>query len=183
MKKLFIPIVLGTAREGRHSEKVAKFIFEEVSKSAEIETEILDVRDYLLDATVATWQHSPRTKPWQDKMNAMDALIIVMPEYNHGYPGELKMVFDQALHEYEHKPVILAGVSVGDFAGVRVVENFLPVITKVGMVFCTALYYPRVPEIFHNNGEIQQREKLEKRVQDAFEKLMKYTRALEVLRK
>ena len=32
MAKLFIPVVLGTAREGRQSEKAARFVFEELQK-------------------------------------------------------------------------------------------------------------------------------------------------------
>lgn len=32
-KKLYIPIILGTAREGRHSEKVAKFMLKETLKA------------------------------------------------------------------------------------------------------------------------------------------------------
>ena len=137
----------------------------------------------MLGATIATWEHNPKTKPWQDKMQKMDALIIVTPEYNHGYPGELKMVFDQALHEYTHKPVILSGVSNGDFGGVRVVENFLPVVTKVGMVMTKALYYPRAPELFDENGDIRDKEIHEKRVKEALEQLISYAHALEVLRK
>lgn len=38
-------------------------------------------------------------------MTRADGLVIVAPEYNHGYPGALKSVLDLLLKEYIHKPV------------------------------------------------------------------------------
>ena len=43
-RPLFIPIILGTARQGRQSEHVANFILSEMKKRPEIETELIDVR-------------------------------------------------------------------------------------------------------------------------------------------
>ena len=51
MNKLFIPIVLGTAREGRESEKVARFVFGEISKNESLITQFVDVRDFLFGKT------------------------------------------------------------------------------------------------------------------------------------
>jgi NAD(P)H-dependent FMN reductase len=61
-------------------------------------------------------------------------LIIVAPEYNHGYPGMLKHALDSNLKEYIHKPVGLCGVSAGGFGGTRVVESLLPVMRELGLV-------------------------------------------------
>ena len=47
-----------------------------------------------------------------------DALIIVAPEYNNGYPGVLKNALDYLLPEYERKPIGIVTVSAGGF-GVR----------------------------------------------------------------
>lgn len=52
--KLFIPVILGTGREGRRSEKVARFVFDEAGKHPDIETELLDVGDFRLPATDRT---------------------------------------------------------------------------------------------------------------------------------
>src|SRR5262249_20976838 len=69
-----------------------------------------------------------------DLMNRADALVIVAPEYNHGYCGLLKHVLDSCLKEYIHKAVGIVGVSAGPFGGTRVIENLLPVVRELGLV-------------------------------------------------
>ena len=39
---LFIPVILGTARQGRESEHAARFIFERTKSRAGVETELID---------------------------------------------------------------------------------------------------------------------------------------------
>jgi NAD(P)H-dependent FMN reductase len=67
-------------------------------------------------------------------MNRADALVIVSPEYNHGYPGLLKHVLDSCLQEYIHKAVGVVGVSAGPFGGTRGIQDLLPVLRELGLV-------------------------------------------------
>ena len=48
-----ITVILGTAREGRKSDKVSNFVVEELKKNAEIDITLVDVKDYPMDATIA----------------------------------------------------------------------------------------------------------------------------------
>ena len=41
---IFIPVILGTPRQGRMSEHVANFVVNEVAKQDGVETELIDVR-------------------------------------------------------------------------------------------------------------------------------------------
>jgi NAD(P)H-dependent FMN reductase len=129
---LFIPVILGTARQGRMSEHVAKFLHAEVSKHPGVETELIDIRDLKLATDDAGEQiKDPRFSATVDRA---DALVIVAPEYNHGYPGLLKHALDSNLKEYIHKAVGICGVSAGSFGGTRVIENLLPVMRELGLV-------------------------------------------------
>lgn len=132
-KNFFIPVVLGTAREGRQSEKVAKAIFDILKERDDIEPELIDVKDYIHGHTIPPWEDNDKTKPWRDIVKRADGFIIVVPEYNHGYPGELKMLLDQELKAYDSKPVVVCTVSRGGFGGVRVFENLLPVFHELGL--------------------------------------------------
>src|SRR5215471_11396729 len=111
-RPLSIPVILGTTRKGRMSSHAAQFIFEEVRNRDDVVTELIDIAKLNLvvdDAGEAI--KDPRFS---------EAMIIVTPEYNHGFPGLLKHVLDSCLKEYIHKAAGIVGVSAGPFGGARV---------------------------------------------------------------
>lgn len=132
VRPLYIPVILGTARKGRASESVARFMLGEVRKREGVETELIDIRD--LDLSTDDEGEAVKDARFSELMNRADALVVVVPEYNHGYPGLLKHALDTNLKEYIHKAVGLCGVSAGGFGGTRVVENLLPVLRELGLV-------------------------------------------------
>src|SRR2546423_12902200 len=116
-KPLYIPLLLGTARQGRRSEHVANFVLSEMKKRPEIETELIDVRQLKMRLDDAG--ETMKDPEFAKKMTRADGLAIVTPEYNHGYPGLLKHALDMCLEEYVHKVVGLVGVSAGTLRGAR----------------------------------------------------------------
>jgi NAD(P)H-dependent FMN reductase len=150
---LYLPVILGTPRQGRQSEFVAQFIVEQISTREEIETELIDIRTLAIainDAGEAVKEPS-----FTAAMERADGLIIVAPEYNHGYPGLLKHVLDTCLKEYIHKAVGICGVSAGPFGGTRVIQNLLPVMRELGLV--TIFYdlnFGNVQSLFDESGKL-----------------------------
>jgi NAD(P)H-dependent FMN reductase len=167
---MYVPIILGTGREGRQSEKVARFILSE-AKSAGFESEILDVRDYrqmATDKTVTT----PLAKAYSEKIRKASGIIIVAPEYNHGYPGELKMMLDLLYQEYFGKPLGVCGVSSGPLGGARVVEQLRLVAVELRMQnMREALYFSSVQDQFDDSGAIKDKEAWGRRTKKFFEEL------------
>lgn len=152
MKKLFIPILLGTAREGRVSEKVARYVLEEITALNTFDVELVDVRDFLFGKTV---KYSQETNLWKDIMTKADGLIIVSPEYNHGIPGELKILIDSLDKEYAKKPVAIIGVSSGKLGGSRMAEALLPTLVTLGMVpISPAVLFPVAQNLFGEDEQI-----------------------------
>jgi NAD(P)H-dependent FMN reductase len=152
-KPLFIPVILGTVRKGRASENVAKFVFGEVRKREGVETELIDIRDLNLSNTDAG--QAVKNAQFSETVLRADGLILVVPEYNHGYPGLLKHVLDSNLKEYIHKAVGVCGVSAGGFGGTRVIENLLPVLRELGLV--TIFWdgnFSHSQKLFDSNGKI-----------------------------
>jgi NAD(P)H-dependent FMN reductase len=131
-RPIFIPVILGTVRKGRASEAVARFVVEEIRKRDGVETELVDIRDLNFPTTDAG--EAIKDAGFSATVARADALVIVTPEYNHGYPGMLKHVLDTNLKEYIHKAVGICGVSAGGFGGTRVIENLLPVLRELGLV-------------------------------------------------
>jgi NAD(P)H-dependent FMN reductase len=131
-RPLFIPVILGTVRKGRASENVAKFVLEETRKREGVLTELIDIRDIPLAMDDAG--EAIKDSGFSNAVSRADALVLVVPEYNHGYPGMLKHLLDTNLKEYVHKAVGVCGVSAGGFGGTRVIENLLPVLRELGLV-------------------------------------------------
>jgi NAD(P)H-dependent FMN reductase len=105
---------------------------ERIALRAGIETELIDVAKLPISTDDAG--ESAKDPTFADAMNRSDALVLVAPEYNRGYPGLLKHVLDTNLKEYIHKAVGVVGVSTGIFGGARMIENLLPVLRELGLV-------------------------------------------------
>lgn len=158
---MYLPVILGTARIGRQSEKVARFVFDQL-KSKNIDTEILDVRDYRLPATDGSGQ-SDLAQKLAKKITKSSAIIIVTPEYNHGYPGELKMMLDLLYKEYFGKPVAFCGVSRGEMGGVRAVEQLRLVAIELHLIPVRhAVYFSNVEQLFDKYNQVKDKSFLKK---------------------
>src|SRR5688572_12264988 len=141
--KLFIPILLGTSRKNRESKNVARWVHGKMEGRDEIETQFFDVRDFDLPQDHYGQEVKDRFPEWRDAVIKADGLVIVTPEYNHGYPGVLKSVLDLLLKEYIHKSVALVGVSAGPWGGTRVIESMVPMVRELGLaVTFTDLNFP-----------------------------------------
>ncbi len=135
-----IQVIIGATRQGRFGDKPAKIIFEDLKKIADVEAELLDLRDYPLpffDEPVSpnfiTEPYSnPQVAKWTKKIAEADAYIIVTPEYNHGYPAVLKNAIDYVGKEWNNKPI--AFVSYGAVAGgTRAVQQLRQVVVDLQM--------------------------------------------------
>ena len=105
MQKLHIPVIVGTTRPGRQSLPVAKFIFEIISKMDSVTTELVDPKDFNMPFDGNDKENKdPKYTAITEKA---DGFFIVVPEYNHSFPGTLKRLLDSELKNYIHKPVAL----------------------------------------------------------------------------
>lgn len=183
MAKLFIPILLGSSREGRRSEHAAHFVLEQAKKFDGFETELLDVRDFVKVPTTEVALPEAESKRWGEIMSRADGLIIVSPEYNHGYPGELKLMLDQLYEEYNRKPVGICGVSSGAVGGARMTQALRIVAIELQMVpMRSAVYFSNAKELFDEAGKIKEEEAYTKRLQKLFGEIVWYAEALKSAR-
>lgn len=177
MDKPRITILLGTARSERRSEKVAQYLFKKIKDNEDIEVRLTDVKDYVTTATIPPWENNPISEPWRRIVQDTDAFILVFPEYNHSFPGELKIVLDFELDKYMNKPVFMTGVSKSNFGGARAVESLLPVLAELGLrIVPFPLYFPNVADLFEKNeSEIDEiyKEKIEKSLNKLIEAIDK----------
>jgi NAD(P)H-dependent FMN reductase len=153
--KIVIPLLLGTNRQNRASESAAKWVFSKMKERRDIETLYFDVRDFDLPRDDYGTGIAHLFPEWRDAIVKADALVIVTPEYNHGYPGTLKSVLDLLLKEYIHKAVAFVGVSATPSGGTRVIEAMVPMVRELGLVVTfTDLHFPKISTKFDPDGNL-----------------------------
>jgi NAD(P)H-dependent FMN reductase len=170
--KLLLPVLLGTNRKKRNSVLAAKWLVGEMEKRPEIETRLFDASDFALPHDDYGQELKGLFPEWRDTIIQADGLVIVTPEYNHGYPGSLKAVLDLLLREYVHKAVAFVGVSAGPWGGTRVIEAMVPMVRELGLaVTFSDLNFPFVQKTFDPEGKLLDRA-FEKRAKDFLDELV-----------
>ena len=125
-----VSVIVGSTREGRFSEKPAKWILQHLRKRKGVDARLLDLRDFPMPffdqpATPATpgrpdFEHDVVQK-WTAAIAESDGFVFVTPEYNYGPPAVLKNAIDWVYPEWRRKAVCF--VSYGNAGGARGVQQ------------------------------------------------------------
>jgi NAD(P)H-dependent FMN reductase len=178
-----ILVILGSTREGRIGDKVARWVMRKLDARTELEFELVDLRDYPLP--VYDGPSGDRPKPvvrrWVDKVAAADGYIIVTPEYNHGYPAALKSALDHAYREWNRKPIAFVSYG-GHAAGYRSVEQLRQVAVELQLVPIREQVGIQAPwAAFDEDGELT-RPGAEEALRQMVDDLLWWARALQQAR-
>ena len=111
-------ILLSSARPNRVGEKVAQWV--SASADGRFEIDLIDLREVALpsfDEPSSPKSGAEKTtdhgRSWAERIAALDAIVILTPQYNGAYPGALKNAIDFLFHEWENLPTILVGYGWG----------------------------------------------------------------------
>jgi NAD(P)H-dependent FMN reductase len=132
-----IGIIIGSTREGRFGEKPAHWIHAIAEQRTDLDFELIDLRDHPLpffnEPMSPAWApvKNEAAQRWADKLAALDGLIVVTPEYNHGPSAVLKNAFDYAYKEFIRKPIGFVGY--GGVGAARAVEQLRLVAIELQM--------------------------------------------------
>lgn len=137
MKK--IKIILGSSREGRNGKKVADWFMSQVeSYKDKLEFELLDLADWPIPFFDNPVSPAMGGKPsgivvdWAKKIAEAEGIILITPEYNHGYSAVLKNALDVIYKEWNYKPVSFVSYG-GVSGGIRAVEQLKQVVLELKM--------------------------------------------------
>src|SRR5215470_644499 len=176
-RPLYIPVILGTPRQGRFSAHVARFVTAELARREGVETGLIDICS--LQVPIDGAGEDIKLPEFSATAARADGLVLVVPEYNHGYPGLLKHVLDTNLKEYIHKAAGICGVSAGGFGGTRVIEALLPVMRELGLV--TIFWdgnFSGAQQLFNEAGNMKDRAAHEKRMHKFLRELIWMSKVL-----
>ena len=157
-----LAIVIGSVREGRQSDKLAKWVADEAGKLADVE--IVDLKDYpmpFMEETISPRynperQPKPEVKRWLDKIVEFDGYVFVTPEYNRSTSAVLKNAIDHFDYQIEKKPVALVGH--GSSGGAQAIASLRMILPGAGAVTIPeALFFTdRVGEAVDEAGVLKE---------------------------
>ena len=108
-----LSLIIASTRPQRIGHQIAEWVLEAVP--ADFEVSIHDLREIGLpfldepgQPADGNYAHE-HTRRWSAAMQATDALVLVMPEYNRGYNASLKNAIDYLYAEWEGLPVGCVG--------------------------------------------------------------------------
>lgn len=179
MNTLTIAVLAGTTRKQRRSIMAARYIAKFGEQLDGVEIVFVDPTELQLEGD----GNDPEGKDpkYTEITEKADAFFIVTPEYNHSFPGSLKRMLDSELANYNHKPVAFAGVSDGNWGGVRAIESLVPAVRETGLVVMSwDVYFPYIQKVFNDEGVMNEeyRERYEKQLSKLFKELVWFARIL-----
>jgi NAD(P)H-dependent FMN reductase len=131
--------ILCSTRAQRRGEPIARWFVQIAAERQDITCELVDLAEADLPfLTTATPPTSPDSREaaarsWASRIEAADGFVLVVPEYNHGYPAAVKNALDHLFTEWNHKPI--GFVSYGGLSGgVRAVEQLRQIAVELDMV-------------------------------------------------
>ena len=136
-----VGVILASVREKRRGAAYARWIHGLLTERPGVEARLLDLPDYPLGPhaheqmprALETAYADDAARRGSETIHAHDGHILVRPEYNHGYPGQLKNAIDQVFTGWFCKPVAFASYG-GNAGGARAVEQLRNVAVEVRMV-------------------------------------------------
>lgn len=123
-------VINGSVREGRVSEKVQAWISEILQGEADLEVDVVDLKEVVLPfydeptpPSVPGFAYkNPKGAEWAKRVGAAEAFLLITPEYNHGPTAVLKNAVDWVFEEWRYKPVGFVSYG-GAAAGTRAVQQ------------------------------------------------------------
>ena len=133
MAKPVLQVVIGSTRPGRVGPAVAGWIADRAQAQTGFDVEVADLAE--LNLPLFDEPEHPRlgrytrqhTKNWSAVVDRSDALVFVVPEYNHTFNAATKNALDYLHREWQNKPagIVSYGGASGGAHAARTLEPVL----------------------------------------------------------
>lgn len=139
MRGVKLHVIIGSTRPGRAGLPIAQWFLASAQRYAGFESSLVDLAE--VDLPLLDEPEHPRfqrytrehTKRWSAIVQAADAFVFVVPEYNYSVPPALLNAIDYLAKEWAYKPA--AFVSYGGIAaGTRSVQMLKLTLTALRMM-------------------------------------------------
>jgi NAD(P)H-dependent FMN reductase len=182
-------VIIASTRPGRAGLPVAEWFASRARAHGGFEVEVADLKELALPfmdepehPRLRRYTHR-HTKEWSATVDAADAFVFVMPEYNYGFTAPLKNAIDFLHQEWTYKPVGFVSYG-GVAAGTRAVQMLKQVVTTLKMTpLFEAVSIPFFSQFIDEEGVLQPNEVMEQSAEAMLGELLRVEAALRPLRK
>jgi NAD(P)H-dependent FMN reductase len=181
--------VIASTRPGRVGLTFAEWFTERARRHGAFEVEVIDLLE--LDLPFLDEPNHPRlhqytkqhTKDWSARVDALDAFVFVMPEYNYGFNAPLKNAIDFLHVEWAYKPVGFVNYG-GVAAGQRAASMMAQVLASLRMTpTFEGVRIPFFRQFLDDEGKVRADETLESSADAMLDELVRLEAALRPLRR
>ncbi|EPQ55535.1 flavo protein [Gloeophyllum trabeum ATCC 11539] len=137
-----IGIILGSSRKGGNAAGLAKWVTANLQKNIPEDVEVVTVDpvtpphplgplvDPIMPSLVKDQAEYPtqHIRDWSAFVSSCGAIVVITPQFNWGYPGELKNALDHLYYEWHGKPAMM--VTYGSRGGGKCAEQLRQVMGK-----------------------------------------------------
>lgn len=160
-KSLKVVLFLGTVRENRLGERVAKFM-QSVLEKTNHEVDLFDPQEIpfpLLSKPIHFYKDRSEAPQWLQaaakKVAEADAYIVVSAEYNHSIPPALSNMLDHFPGSaMSYKPSGIVCYSPGIYGGMRAAMQLRAMLGEIGCISVSNIFgIPKVHESIDEDGK------------------------------
>lgn len=179
-----ICIISSSVRKDRFSHRVALYLSVLLKDQYHTDVEILDLLQYSFPLFEERLKYldspPPEALDFAEKVRKADGLILVVPEYNGGYPASIKNVIDLLTDEWRRKPVAFAVVSNGQFGGSQVIFSLQFTLWKImAITVSPALRISDIETSIDENGVPADKVLMDKKASSTMKELLWYIEAVQ----
>lgn len=170
-------IIIGSTRPGRVGLPVGEWFADRAREHGAFDVSVADLAEWnlpFLDEPNHPRLHKyvhEHTERWSEAVDAADAFVFVMPEYNHGISAPLKNAIDYLHVEWNRKPVGFVSYG-GVAAGTRAVQMTKQIVLALRMVPVNdAVSIPFVKSMMGDDGAFHPTSIVEESVEPMLDEL------------
>jgi NAD(P)H-dependent FMN reductase len=188
LAKPVLRIVIGSTRPGRVGPSVATWIAERARDHGGFDVQVTDLAE--LNLPMYNEPNHPRlrqyvhqhTKDWSALVDASDAFVFVIPEYNYGFNAATKNAIDYLHGEWQHKPAGIVSYG-GISAGTRATQMLKQVLTTLKiMPVPEAVNIPFVGQLLDEDKRFKSSELIDASATAMLDEVLAWSGALATLR-
>jgi NAD(P)H-dependent FMN reductase len=181
-------IIVASTRPGRVGLPVAEWFEARALGQGDFDIDLADLKE--IDLPFLDEPKHPRlreyehqhTKDWSARVEAADAFVFVIPEYNYGFNAPLKNALDYLNAEWNFKPVGLVSYG-GVAAGTRAAQMIKQVVTTLKMMpLFESVSIPFVAQFLDEHGALVPNDVMEKAADAMLAELRRVSDAMAPLR-